>query len=63
MTDITATIAIHKVQTLADGGLRWTFDAPESEIENSAYLMACLRDGVVLDAVFKPRIEKKEERY
>jgi len=40
--------AVAKVQTLADGGLRVTFDLGESAIEAVALLMACKRAGVYL---------------
>jgi len=43
--------SVQKVQTLADGGLRFTFDAPESAIMPAAELMACKRMGAVLDLV------------
>jgi len=42
---------VQKVQTLADGGLRFTFDAPESAIMPAAELMACKRHGAVVDVV------------
>lgn len=48
---ITFFASVQKVQTLADGGLRFTFDAPESAIMPAAELMACKRMGVVLDIV------------
>jgi len=52
MTDpITFYASVQKVQTLADGGLRFTFDAPESAIMPAAELMACKRMGVVVDVV------------
>ena len=43
--------SVAKVQTLADGGLRFTFDAPETAIMPAAELMACKRVGVVVDVV------------
>ena len=42
---------VQKVQTLTDGGLRFTFDAPESAIMPAAELMACKVDGHVVDVV------------
>jgi hypothetical protein len=41
-----ATVA--RVQTLADGGLRFTLDASESCVMQAAELMTCKRFGVVL---------------
>jgi len=34
---------VYKVQTLVDGGLRITFDLPESELEAVMKLMECKR--------------------
>ena len=42
---------VQKVQTLADGGLRFTFDAPETAIMPAAELMACKVDSHVVDVV------------
>ena len=42
---------VSKVQTLSDGGLRFTFDAPESAILQAAELMTCKRFGQVLKVV------------
>ena len=39
---------VNKVQTLADGGIRITFDLPETAIKQAAMLMACKVDGVYL---------------
>jgi hypothetical protein len=39
---------VARVQTLADGGLRFTFDAPESAILAAAELMTAKRFGKVL---------------
>lgn len=46
---------IAKVQTLADGGLRFTFDVPEMAIMAAAELMACKVDGHVVDVVVTAR--------
>lgn len=48
-----------KVQTLADGGLRFTFDVGEHEIVAAAQLMECKRAGVVLTVKLTP-IEKPD---
>jgi len=45
---VTFTAAVARVQTLADGGLRFTFDAPESAVMEAAELMTYKRFGVVL---------------
>ena len=47
-----ATIA--RVQTMADGGLRFIFDAPESAVMQAAQLMECKRFGVVLEIEATP---------
>ena len=47
--------SVQKVQTLADGGLRFTFDAPESAIMPAAELMACKVDGHVVDVAVTVR--------
>lgn len=39
---------VARVQTLADGGLRFTLDASESAVMQAAELMTCKRFGVVL---------------
>lgn len=51
MESIRFVVVVQKVQTLADGGLRFTFDAPEDAILPAAQLMACKREGVVLEVV------------
>lgn len=48
MDSITFQAAIARVQTMADGGLRFTLDAPETEIMAAAKLMECKRFGVYL---------------
>ena len=48
MEAVTFTAAVARVQTLADGGLRFTFDAPESAVMEAAELMTYKRFGVVL---------------
>ena len=55
MTDIAFPAQVAKIATLADGGLRVTFDLPESAILPVAELMVCKRDGQVLDVVCKVR--------
>lgn len=39
---------VNKVQTLTDGGIRITFDLPESAIDAAAALMRCKREEVPL---------------
>ena len=53
MTDITFPAQVVKVQTLADGGLRVTFDLPETAIFAAAQLMECKRIGVAGEVTFK----------
>lgn len=52
---ITFTAVVQKIQTLADGGLRFTFDAPETEVMAAAELMEAKRIGVVLSVVVEPQ--------
>ena len=40
--------SVAKVQTMADGGLRFIFDAPETAVMQAAQLMECKRFGAVL---------------
>ncbi len=40
---------VQKVTTLADGGLRATFDLPEDAVYTAAWLMEMKRLGTVLD--------------
>jgi len=46
---------LSKVQTLADGGIRATFDLSEDAVVQMAELAACKINGVVLDVTCKPR--------
>ena len=48
MEPIRFVAVVQKVQTLADGGLRVTFDLPETAIVAAAELMTCKREAVVL---------------
>ena len=51
---VTFEAAVSKVTTLADGGIRITFDLPEDAIIAAALLMECKREGVVLQVTCKP---------
>ena len=44
---------VNKVQTLADGGIRITFDLPETAIKQAAMLMECKREGIPLSVECK----------
>lgn len=57
MDSITFQASVQKVQTLADGGLRFTFDAPEGALMAMAELAACKQRGVYLDVVATPHEE------
>jgi len=46
---------VSKAQTLADGGIRVTFDLPESAIVQMAELAAYQINGVVVDVIVRPR--------
>ena len=52
--EIVSPVQIVKVQTLSDGGLRYTFDAPEGQVLTAAYLMECKRRGVPGRLTFEP---------
>lgn len=61
---ICVVLEVARVQTLADGGIRLTLDAPETAIMQAAMLMECKRVGLPLEAVFMPveldKVEKEE---
>ena len=42
------TVAVAKVVTMADNGLRFVFDAPETAIEAAAWLMIAKREGLAV---------------
>ena len=46
---------VAQIRTLADGGLRFTFDAPEDAIAAMADLQAARVMGAVLDVVCTPK--------
>jgi hypothetical protein len=48
MDPIRFVAAVQRISTLADGGLRVSFDLPETAIEAVADLMVCKREGVPL---------------
>ena len=52
--EIRSPVQIVKVQTLADGGLRFTFDAGEGQVLTAAHLMECKRRGVPGWLTFEP---------
>lgn len=53
---------IIKVQTLADGGLRWTFDIQEDQVLQSSWLMECRRHCVTGWVTFEPDWSALDER-
>jgi len=57
--DVSFPAQIVKVQTLADGGLRFTFDAPETEVLAMAQLAELKRLGVVGTLTFSPQEQAK----
>lgn len=59
---ITFAAEVYKVQTLADGGIRVTFDLPETAILQAAQLMECKRAGVVLNVVITPTLDNNSEQ-
>ena len=58
---IVTTVIVAKVQTMADGGLRFIFDAPETETLQAAQFMECKRFGVVGNLTFEA-IEGNEQK-
>ena len=58
---------VQKVQTLADGGLRFTFDAPEDAGMTAAQLIECHRLGVVLmvkcEVYPQDKVEESMRKY
>jgi len=60
--EIVSPVQIVKVQTLADGGLRFTFDAPETQVLVAAHLMECKRRGVPGWLRFEPDWDVLDER-
>lgn len=48
---------VNKVQTLADMGIRVTFDLPETAIAQAAMLMECKREGIPLIIEIKTNAE------
>ena len=58
---IQITAAVQKVQTLADGGIRWTFDVPETAVLESAHLMEIRRNGCAVSMTLEPIIGEKQQ--
>lgn len=54
-------VQIVKVQTMVDGGLRFTFDVSEDQVMQAAQLMECKRFGALLDITITPK-ERKDDR-
>ena len=52
---------VAKAQTLRDGGIRITFDLPETAIVEMAELAAYQIHGVVVDVVVTPRKTGQEQ--
>lgn len=55
MKRINVTMQVVRVQTLADGGTRWTFDLPEGHALETATLIVCQEQGALVDGVLTPR--------
>jgi hypothetical protein len=53
---IKVTMEVARVQTLADGGTRWTFDLSEGHALESAHLIVCREQGALIDAVLTMRV-------
>lgn len=56
---ITFTAVVYKVQTLVDGGLRFTLDAGEDAVMQAAQLIECKRFGALVEVAMTP-VEKAE---
>lgn len=56
MTEIRFPAAVHKLQTLVDGGIRVTLDLPETAIPQMAMLAECKRAGLPL--IFNAEVDK-----
>lgn len=54
-------VQIVKVQTMVDGGLRFTFDVSEDQVMQAAQLMECKRFGALLQLEITPK-ERKDDR-
>ena len=54
------TVSVAQVKTMADGGLRFAFDAPETAIEAAAALMKVKQAGGVLEIAAVPIVKQKE---
>ena len=52
---IRVTMQVQKVQTLADGGTRWTFDLSEGHALETAQLIICQEQGALIDVVMTMR--------
>ena len=58
--DVTLTVQIARIQTLADGTPRIVFDCQEGQVEQVAMLMAYQANGGLGRLVFSPDIGEKE---
>ncbi len=57
---IRVTMQVQKVQTLADGGTRWTFDLSEGHALETAQLIVCQEQGALIDVVMTMRKKANE---
>jgi hypothetical protein len=60
-SDIFFTASVARVSTLADGGLRITFDLPEQSIGVAAQLMECKRVGAAIEMTGKAKLRQLPE--
>jgi len=58
---VTFPAAVAKVQTLADGGIRFTLDTDEGQVVAAAQLMELKRLGVVVTVTMEPQKAKRDE--
>ena len=54
---IKVTLQVARVQTLADGGTRWTFDLSEGHALETAQLIVCKEQSALIDAVLTMRTQ------
>lgn len=61
METVKTVVIVAKIQTMADGGLRFIFDAAETETFAAAQFMECKRFGIVGELTFVP-IDKEIDK-
>lgn len=57
---IRVTMQVARVQTLADGGTRWTFDLSEGHALETATLIVCKEQEALIEAVMTPKFREDD---